>query len=90
MDRYPQDPQFVVPGSTHLSFPIEAPTLGSFQPRKGNTVNPWLLCYPRGWAPLPWLRHLSALEQGLLFISSSQWKGAPQAARELSGGPLPH
>lgn len=55
MDRYSQDPQFVVPGSTHLSFPIEAPTLGSFQPRKGNTVNPWLLCYPGGWAPLPWL-----------------------------------
>lgn len=58
-------------GSPHLSFPVEAPTLGSSQPRKGNTMDPWLLCRPRGQAPLPWLRPLSALEQGLGFTSSS-------------------
>lgn len=55
VDRDPQNPQFRALGSPHLLFPIEAPTLGSSQPRKGNAMNPWLLCRHRGLASIPWL-----------------------------------
>lgn len=85
VDRDPRDPRFTS-GSPHLSFPIEAPTLGSSQPRKGNTVDSWLLCRPRGLDPFPWLCPLSALEQGLRFISSSQWR---RGSKGVGEGPCP-
>lgn len=68
------DPQFAAPGSPHLSFSIKAPTLGSSQPRKGNTVDPRLLCCSGGLASLPRLCPLGALEQGYRFRSSFLWR----------------
>ena len=70
VSRNLQDPQFATLGSPHLSFPIEAPPLGSSQPRKGDAVDPRLLCCPGGLASLPRLCPLSALEQGYRFRSS--------------------
>lgn len=76
-----QDPQFATLGSPHLSFPIEAPTLGSSQPRKGDAVDPRLLCCPGGLASLPRLCPLSALEQGYRLEAVSYGEGAPYLSK---------
>lgn len=87
--RDPRDPQFASPGSAHLSFPIEAPTLGSSQPRKGDTVDPWLLCCPRGPAPLPRLCPVGALEQGFGFRISSRWRRGSTGSKGAGEAPNP-